>query len=161
MRQEFVNPFLSPAQVVWKKEFNLELFVASAQAVAYQYTTADITAIIGVSGKLEGNVLYGFSELTSRNIVERMIGPGANPRDAIGLSAIGEIANIVSGNAATSLAAAGFPCDISPPIIIEPRGSTITSTVQKQILVTFKSDIGEFNVRIGLTENTRQVRKAA
>jgi chemotaxis protein CheX len=161
MRQEFVNPFLSPAQNIWKKEFNLDLAVTSAQAVAYQYTTEDVTAIIGVSGKLEGNVLYGFSDVTSRNIVERMVGPGASPKDPIGLSALGEIANIVSGNAATSLASAGYPCDISPPIIIEPRGSTITSTVQRQILVTFMSEIGELKVRIGLTENTGQQRRAA
>ena len=57
------------------------------------------------------------------------------------LSILGEIANVITGNAATELAANDFPCDISPPVIVEPRGSTLTSTVRRQILVTFKSDL--------------------
>lgn len=68
---------------------------------------------------------------------------------------------MITGNAATELAANGFPCDISPPVIIEPRGSTLTSTVCRQILVTFKSDLGLMTARIGLSENARYSFKAA
>jgi CheY-specific phosphatase CheX len=68
---------------------------------------------------------------------------------------------VITGNAATELAANGFPCDISPPVIIEPRGSTLTSTVCRQILVTFKSDLGLMTARIGLSENARYSFKAA
>ena len=77
------------------------------------------------------------------------------------LSILGEIANVITGNAATELAANGFPCDISPPVFIEPRGSTLTSTVCRQILVTFKSDLGLMTARIGLSENARYSFKAA
>ena len=77
------------------------------------------------------------------------------------LSILGEIANVITGNAATELAANGFPCDISPPVIIEPRGSTLTSTVCRQILVTFKSDLGLMTARIGLSANARYSFKAA
>lgn len=161
MRQEFVNPFLGPAQMVWKKEFGTDLQIAGAEAVSYQYTTDDITAIIGISGKLEGNVLYGFSDEVSAEVVRRMIGENMDARDPMALSALGEIANVITGNAATELAANGFTCDISPPVIIEPRGSTLTSTVPKQILVTFKSDLGLLSARIGLSENARYQEKAA
>ncbi len=161
MRQEFVNPFLGPAQMVWKKEFNTELEVVGAEAVSYQYTTNDITAIIGVSGKLQGNVLYGFDDSVSVEVVRRMIGENMDARDPMALSALGEIANVITGNAATELAANGFPCDISPPVIIEPRGSTLTSTVPKQILVSFKSELGMLTARIGLSENARYGIKAA
>ena len=82
-------------------------------------------------------------------------------RDPMALSALGEIANVITGNAATELAANGFPCDINPPVIIEPRGSTLTSTVPKQILVTFKSDLGLLTARIGLSENARYGLSAA
>jgi chemotaxis protein CheX len=121
----------------------------------------DITAIIGVSGKLEGNVLYGFSDEVSSEVVKRMIGEDMDARDPMALSALGEIANVITGNAATELASNGFTCDISPPVIIEPRGSTLTSTVPKQILVTFKSDLGTLTARIGLSENARYEEKVA
>ena len=161
MRQEFVNPFLGPAQMVWKKEFGLALEVASAKAVSYRYTTEDITAIIGVSGKLQGNVLYGFSDSASIEIVRRMIGEDMDAHDPMALSALGEIANVITGNAATELAANGFSCDISPPMILEPRGSTLTSTIPRQILVTFKSELGLLTTRIGLSENARYGIEAA
>jgi chemotaxis protein CheX len=123
--------------------------------------TDDITAIIGVSGKLEGNVLYGFSDEVSTEVVKRMIGEDMDAHDPMALSALGEIANVITGNAATELAANGFTCDISPPVIIEPRGSTLTSTVPKQILVTFKSELGLLTARIGLSENARYKERAA
>ncbi|MDP6666121.1 MAG: chemotaxis protein CheX [Dehalococcoidia bacterium] len=161
MRQEFVNPFLGPAQMVWQKEFNVQLEIAGAEAVSYQYTTDDITAIIGVSGKLQGNVLYGFSDQVSTEVVRRMIGENMDARDPMALSALGEIANVITGNAATELATNGYTCDISPPVIIEPRGSTLTSTVPKQILVTFKSELGLLTARIGLSINSRYKEAAA
>ena len=161
MRQEFVNPFLGPAQMVWQKEFWTPLEIAGAEVVSYQYTTDDITAIIGVSGKSQGNVLYGFSDEVSSEVVKRMIGEDMDARDPMALSALGEIENVITGNAATELAANGYTCDISPPVIIEPRGSTLTSTVPKQILVTFKSDLGTLTARIGLSENARYQEPAA
>ena len=161
MRQEFVNPFLGPAQLVWQKEFGVPLEVTDAKAVSYQYTTEDITAIIGISGKLQGNVLYGFSNSVSTEIVRRMICEDMDAHDPMALSALGEIANVITGNAATELAANGYPCDISPPMILEPSGSTLTSTIPRQILVTFKSELGILTARIGLTENARYQEKAA
>ena len=50
---------------------------------------------------------------------------------------------------------------LSPRVIIEPRGSTLTSTVPKQILVSFKSELGTLTARICLSENARYVEKAA
>ena len=161
MRQEFVNPFLGPAQLVWQKEFGVPLEVTDAKAVSYQYTTEDITAIIGISGKLQGNVLYGFSNSVSTEIVRRMIGEDMDAHDPMALSALGEIANVITGNAATELAANGYSCDISPPMILEPSGSTLTSTIPRQILVTFKSELGLLTARIGLTENARYGMEAA
>ena len=161
MKQEYVNPFLTPAQMVWQKEFGCPLKIQSAEAVSNQYTTDDVTAIIGISGKLEGNVLYGFSTDLVAQIVKRMIGEDFDTRDPIALSALGEIANVITGNAATQLAASGYNCDISPPVILEPVGATLTAGVPKQIQVTFESEMGLLRVRIGLAESTKSEQAAA
>ncbi len=54
-----INHFLVPARLVRKKELGVDLELADATKVSHQFTTDDITAVIGVSGTLEGNVLYG------------------------------------------------------------------------------------------------------
>ena len=70
--------------MVWKKEFGTDLEIAGAKAVSYQYTTDDIAAIISVSGKPEGNVLYGFSDEVSAEVVRRMIGEDMDARRPYG-----------------------------------------------------------------------------
>ena len=153
MKEELVNSFLAPARLVWEKELGQPLDFASAQVVSNQFTTDDVTVVIGVSGRLEGNVLYGFSEQTAHSIVSVLLGeePGEASNE-MGLSAIGEIANIITGNAATRLAAMGYRCEISPPVIIEPVGTKFTTFGSSQILVNFTSPLGTLSVRISLYE---------
>ncbi len=153
MKEEYINPFLTPAKMVWQKELGHALELERAEMVSHQFTTEEVTAIIGISGKLEGTVLYGFPETTANAIVRILIGEDdATPHDELGLSALGEIANMVTGNAATMLAGMGYPCEISPPVMVEPAGSRFTTLAGSQIMVTFVSDLGPLTVRITLSE---------
>ena len=130
-----------------------DLEVASADVVSHQFTTDDITAVIGVSGRLEGNVLYGFSEDSAIKVVSKMLDEQVDDLSSdLALSALGEIANMITGNAATHLAQSGWPCQISPPVIVEPRGSRFTIMGSTQIMVIFTSSLGDLSVRISLRE---------
>jgi len=153
MKEEYINAFLAPAKMVWDKELGQTLEFDTAEMASDQFTSEDVTAIIGISGKLEGTVFYGFPQDTVKAVVATMVGEDAEGvTDELGLSALGEIANIITGNAATKLAQEGYPCDISPPVIIEPMGSRFTTLSGPQILVKFKSDLCMLTVRISLNE---------
>ena len=93
MKEEYVNAFLAPAKLVWEKELNTPLNLVKAEAVSHQYTTEDITAIIGVSGSLRGNVLYGFANGSAFSVAGAMIGEPVTELDDMSLSALGEIAS--------------------------------------------------------------------
>lgn len=153
MKEEYVNAFLTPAVHVWEKELGVKLTLAGAEQAASQYTTNELTALIGISGQLEGNVLYGFSQDSAKTIAGKMIGQEIQEMDEMSLSAIGEIANMITGNAATLLANMGAVCEITPPVIIEPRGSRFTTFGGPQILVKFSSDLGPLHIRISMAEN--------
>ena len=153
MKEEYVNSFLVPAKMVWDKELGKSLSLLKAEIVSHQFTTEEVSAIIGISGSLQGSVLYGFPEDTAEAIIAIMLdGEAGSATDELGLSALGEIANMITGNAATMLASHGFPCDISPPVMIEPAGSRFTTLSGPQILATFTSDVGPLTVRISLNE---------
>ncbi len=156
VKAEWVNPFLSPAQTVWQAMLGCPLNLEGAELVSHQFTTEDLTAVIGVSGKLEGNVLYGFGDNCAQAAVAKMMeAPQTQEIDQMGLSALGEIANMITGNAATLLADSGWHCEISPPVIIEPAGSRFTTVAANQMLVTFTSEMGVLRIRIALSENHR------
>ncbi|MCH7745973.1 MAG: chemotaxis protein CheX [Chloroflexi bacterium] len=63
---------------------------------------------MAVAIQIEGNVLYGFDIETAKAIAGTMMGEELDELDEIALSALGELANMISGNAATERAAAGF-----------------------------------------------------
>ena len=155
MKEEYINAFLAPAKMVWEKELGTPLDFVGAQAVTHQYTTEDLTAILGVSGQLEGNVLYGFAGGTGLAVASAMVGELVTELDDMSMSALGELCNMITGNAATQLSAKGYVCDISPPLIIEPSGSRISTLHGMQIMTTFKSEFGELYIRICLNENPR------
>jgi chemotaxis protein CheX len=114
-----------------------------------------LTAILRVSGQLQGNVLYGFGGGTAVAVASAMIGETITELDDMSMSALGELANMITGNAATQLSAKGYECDISPPLIIEPSGSRISTLSGMQILTSFKSEYGELYIRICLNENLK------
>ena len=94
MKEEQLNSFLTPAKLVWEEELGEDLQVVSANLVSSQFTTDDVTAIIGVSGKLEGNVLYGFTEDTALAVVSKMLDEKVSTVSTeLGLSVLDEIAN--------------------------------------------------------------------
>ena len=153
MKEEYVNAFLAPAKMVWEKELKTSLDFVAAKAVGHQYTTEDLTAILGVSGQLQGSVLYGFADGTGLAIASAMMGEPITELDDMSMSALGELANMITGNAATQLSAGGYKCDISPPLIVEPSGSRISTLQGTQILTSFKSQYGMLFIRISLNEN--------
>jgi len=153
MKAEYVNAFLAPAQIVWEKELHCPLEFVGAEMISNIFTTSEITVIIGVSGELEGNVLYGFGFGTSLALAGRMMGETIAEHNEVSLSAVGELANMITGNAATQLSSAGFSCDISPPIMIEMVGSRIATVGGTQILATFNSELGDLTIRISLKES--------
>ncbi len=153
MNEEYVNAFLSPAILVWQKELDSVLQLDGAEAVSNQFTTDSLTAVIGVSGQLRGNVLYGFDDDTAKAVAGKMLGCEVTDFDEISLSAIGEIANMITGNAATILSNNGATVDISPPVLIEPDSSNFTTMAGQQILVKFTSDLGPLHIRISLAAN--------
>ena len=150
MKAEFVNAFLSPAMDVWKKELGLELRFKEAVAVTDVFTTEDLTAIIGVTGKLKGNVFYEMSNQTAMTVAGTMCGMDFTEMDEMALSAVGELANMITGNATIALSDANYVCDISPPVLL-PKGASVTVT-NPQIRAYFESTLGFMSIRVGLQE---------
>ncbi|HHY82967.1 MAG TPA: chemotaxis protein CheX [Clostridiales bacterium] len=75
----------------------------------------EVDIAIGVTGDLQGKVIYRYPVSTSLNIVNIMSGMQFDAVDAFVTSAVSEIANIISGNVLTALSENDMNCDILPP----------------------------------------------
>ena len=75
-----------------------------------------MAVIVGFTKVLRGNVVYNMTEETAKFIASTMMmGMPVEKFDDMAQSAISEMSNMLTANAATNLAAMGMEVDISTP----------------------------------------------
>jgi chemotaxis protein CheX len=110
------------------------LTFGEAEAVTSPFTTEDLTAISGVTGSIAGNVFYELSNEISLSVAGTMCGMTFKEMDEMALSAIGELANMITGSAIIALAQTNYVCDISPPVLLPEGASETVSGAQIRAL---------------------------
>src|SRR3954453_1486658 len=107
MRAEFINPFVNAATQVLESELGSAPKRGTIGLQRSPYTSEDVTAVVAVTGAVQGMVLLSLTEATARAIVGVMMGQEFPEFDALAQSGIGEIGNVITGRAAVLLADAG------------------------------------------------------
>lgn len=78
-----------------------------------------VTILVGLTDELQGNVAYNMSTETAKAIASTMMmGMPVAEMDEMAQSAISELTNMVTGNAATNFEKYGLKVDISPPTLV-------------------------------------------
>ncbi len=100
--------------------FSLMLDLENISAITddRQATTSSdgkLNIAIGVTGDLQGEIVYHFPKDTTLEMVKIMSGMDFAEIDDFVTSAIGEITNIISGKALIALSEQKVTCDILPP----------------------------------------------
>ena len=111
-----------------------------------------INVSIGVTGDLKGTIIFSFSEKMALNLVEEMAGMEFNEFDKFVASAIGELANIISGNAMMNFSEAGYNCDIVPPQITVGRNKTFSTATKKVLVIPMLAAEKSFVIYISIRE---------
>ena len=115
------------------------------------HVNTDITAVVGVVGQIRGNIAYSMSEDTAKRIVSAMMmGMPVEQLDDMGRSAVGEFANMVTGNASILLSNTGLEVDITPPSIIFGRDIYFIISSVETLSIDMETPLGKIEVNIGL-----------
>jgi chemotaxis protein CheX len=118
MNVQFLNPFIEAAYVVLESEVGVITKRGPLSLERSAATADDITVLISIVGQVTGVVLYSLNESTAIQIVSRILGQTFEEFDPLAQSGIGELGNVITGQAGNRLAEAGFEAKISPPTII-------------------------------------------
>ena len=117
------------------------------------FTSQQLSIVCGVSGDVEGQVIYGMSLVTADKIAGAMIGTPVVSFDQLAASAIAELGNMISGNSVTLLAGQGFTCDITPPTIVKGTNVKIsTLDIPALVIPLMIPGIGDFEINVSLKE---------
>lgn len=129
MSENVFAPFSTATCEVFKLLLDLDASMGAPETLSSIADTEDkINIVIGVTGDLSGEILYRFPRETTLEIVRIMSGMEFDEVDEFVTSAIGEIANIISGNALTGLSEQNVTCDILPPRILSAAGEALSDS---------------------------------
>lgn len=118
--KDLLTPFSNAASQTFKLLLDLDVSTDASQPTEpCEETKEKVNIMIEITGDLAGEVMYSFPKDTTLEMVKMMSGMEFNEIDDFVKSALGEIANIISGNAMTGLSQSQVVCDIRPPKILE------------------------------------------
>lgn len=113
----------------------------------------DISGIISLVGQLEGSAVVSFPKRLALYIVSKMWEEEITELNADVEDGIGEIANIIIGEARSKLKDKGYDVSISVPSVVVGKGHKITrSKVIPYVSIPFITKKGIFEVNVGLRE---------
>lgn len=111
----------------------------------------DVTAVIGLTGRIRGNVAFSFSRDTALKVVSSMMGGAQITEiDAIGRSALSEFANMVAGTGSSMLSEDEMLFDVAPPSLIMGKNIFFIISSVETIAVTLETSAGVVEVNFGL-----------
>lgn len=110
-----------------------------------------VTVLVGLTDAMRGNVAYNMTEETAKKIASTMMmGMPVPEMDEMAQSAISELTNMVTGNAATNFEKDGLKVDISPPTLIVGSDFKAKVSSSKFIVVEMIVDSLTIELNIGL-----------
>ena len=153
MKVEFINPFVSAAFLVLEKVGKTKVTKGKLSLASSPIEGNDVNTVIGVTGDILGQVIYGMSTETAQKLASIMLmGMPVDDFDEIGKSAISELGNIITGNAATELGNNGYCCNITPPTLFMGKEVKVSFKDLQILIIPVTTDLGEIVINVALRE---------
>ncbi len=147
MNVEFINAFLNAAIRV----LEMMAFVKAVPGKPFlkqdKLSRGDISGIIGLTGSKRGAVVFSLSKEAALKIVSSMLGQQYTEMNDEVRDAVGEMTNMIAGDARRELAEKGHVFEAGIPTVIVGKGHEISSMVKEPtIAIPFKIDNDPFIV---------------
>ena len=117
MNAEHINPFLISATKILKDMCFIDCKIGKPFLSDCKFSDNAVVIVIGVTGEMHGQVLVEMNNEVACGIASKMCMMTVTQMDELSKSAIGELGNMIMGNAATIFSTKGIGMDITPPTL--------------------------------------------
>lgn len=144
MKVEHINPFISAIKEVLNENFGMGMVAKKPFLKEYPAKLSDLIIMIGITGKLRGQVIFNMKESMGKMIASKMMmGMPVDKIDDMAESAISEMGNMVMGHVATNFSKDGMIIDITPPTLLIGSGVLVNSISKRALCIPFECPKGE------------------
>jgi chemotaxis protein CheX len=148
---EYVNPFLEAASAVFKSVVNVDLKRGKLSIKEAPEPSLDVAILIGITGDINGEVVYSMNYGMVNKICS-ILAPGLTETQTKTefKDIIGEMSNMITGNAMNLFAYSGKKVEMTTPTVIDGKNFTITHIKQTTLAITLYSPFGQLEMNVAL-----------
>jgi chemotaxis protein CheX len=154
MDSKILRPFINAAKAVIETSTSEKVLPGDPFTKQDNKSWGYITGVIGLScEQCSGNMLISFGKESALKIVSKMIFEDMKEINKDVIDAIGEITNMVVGNAKREFSETGYIFNMALPIVFVGENVQINQINSgPTITIPFNSPLGEFAVEVNLKE---------
>lgn len=149
MDVKYVNPFLESFESVMPQLGYVNIEKGNVTVKEQELTNTGVSIIIGIVGKMRGNVVYNLNTQSAISIASTMMmGMPIEELDDMSKSALSELANMLTASAATGFYELGLPIDISTPTLLQGENISIKMSSNQVLCVELMADDNKIEVNV-------------
>ena len=149
MDVKIINPFLNATIKVLKTMAFTEAKAGKPYVKKDRGARGDVSGVIGITGDTEGSLSISFNEKCICAIVSNMFGETITELNVEVEDAVGEITNMISGDARRELEVAGVLLKAAIPSVVSGKSHVISHmTKGPSIAIPFTTEAGDFTVEV-------------
>ncbi len=118
MDVKFINPFVVAAQVVFKTMLGIEAKMGKPILKDVKSTSGDVTGIMGLVGDRKGTIAISFREKGAMFVFTTLTGDQCGSISPEVVDSIGELTNIISGQARKEFEKADINLKAAIPMVV-------------------------------------------
>lgn len=145
---KLIMPFVNSTINVFTTMVKIKPEIAAPHLKTDGHTTYDVSGIIGFSGEILGSVVLSFQMATAKKLVDSLVGMEVDPNSSDFADAVGELANMVAGNAKKDL---GLAASIGVPNVVIGSGHIIGRLSGVPcVVIPCHTSVGDFAVEVNI-----------
>jgi chemotaxis protein CheX len=156
MRMELIQPFINAADAVLAETLHSSAKIGDVSMDEEAYRRKGVAAIITIVGDIEGRVIFDLDPGTAVKVASHLAGQPVTESESIVRETVLELANLVIGNAVTSLNDEGYRFKIAPPTLHTDNQGISGSEDTEALVMSFDTPEGCVFMNIAMRYNRRR-----
>lgn len=149
MDASLINPFINATMNVLETMAFIKCKAEKPYLKKDDVAKGDVTGVIGITGESNGTIAVTFEEETILKVVSNMFGEEMKELNNEVADAVGELTNMISGQARRELEENGKVFEAAIPSVVSGKNHQITHyTDGPKIAIPFVTDGGRFTIEV-------------
>lgn len=156
MRMELIQPFINAADAVLAETLQSPAKIGDVSMEEETYRRKGVAAMVNISGDIEGRIIFDLDSETAVKVAGILAGAPVTESEEMVRETVCELANLVIGNAVTTLNDQGFRFKIQPPALHKADEGFAGSEDTEALVMCFDTASGSIFMNIAMRYHRRR-----